>query len=184
VNTHLLILLARNWRLVLMRGIIAILFGLAAFVWPHLTLFILVVLYGGYAFGDGLLALVAASTSGSIAPRWWLALVGLLGLAAGTITILYPEVTALVLLTFIGVAALMRGLLEIVGAIRLRREIGNEWSLFFGGVLSVLFGLFVLIHPGAGALAVVWLIAGYSFAFGLLLVAFSLRLRKHQFFAD
>ena len=180
MNTVLLGLLARNWKLLLLRGIIAILFGLLAFAWPHITLYVLIVLYGIYAFGDGVIALVAACTSGAVAPRWWLVLVGIFGLAAGLATFFYPGLTALVLLTFIGIAALIRGIFEIVGAIQLRKEIDNEWWLILGGVLSVLFGLVVLIHPGAGALAIVWLIASYALAFGIMLVGFAFRVRKHH----
>ncbi len=184
MNTSLLNLMAKNWWVVLLRGLVAILFGVLAFAWPKLTLIALVILYGAYAFGDGILALAAACTGGSVTPRWWLVIVGLAGLAAGFVTFFYPHITALILLTFIGAFAIIRGIFEIIGAIQLRKEIDNEWLLILSGVVSILFGAFVLIHPGAGALAVVWLIACYSIFFGVLMVGASFRLRSHHHHHD
>ncbi len=177
--TPVLHLLARNWWLLLLRGIVAILFGLLAFAWPALTLVSLILLYGAYAGADGLLALAAALRGGTVAPRWWLVLVGLLSLGAAVATFVYPGLTALVLLTFIGFWAVARGVFEIIGAIQLRKEIENEWLLVLSGLLSVLFGVMVLARPGAGALALVWMIAGYAIALGVLLVGFAFRMRRH-----
>jgi uncharacterized membrane protein HdeD (DUF308 family) len=171
--------LAQNWWLLLLRGIAAIVFGLLAFVWPGLTLVTLVLFYGAFALIDGVLAVIAAVKGGTPAPRWWLALVGVAGIAAGVLTFLWPGVTALVLLFFIAGWAIAVGVFEIVGAIRLRKEIDNEWLLIASGALSVLFGLAVLVMPGAGALALVWLIGAYAIVYGLILVWFALRLRKH-----
>ena len=174
----LLSLLAKNWWVLLLRGIVSILFGVLAFTLPGLTLLTLMILYGAYAAVDGVLALVAAFQGGTMAPRWWLALVGILGLAAAAATFLYPQITALILIMFIGAWAIAHGILEIVGAIQLRKEIDNEWLLALGGALSIIFGVFVLLQPGAGALALVWLIGAYAIAFGIVLVTFSLRLRR------
>jgi uncharacterized membrane protein HdeD (DUF308 family) len=172
--------LARNWWLILLRGIVAILFGVLAFLWPGVTLVTLVVLYGAFALVDGVLAIVAAITGGAPAPRWWLAIVGLAGIAAGVLTFLWPGITALVLLVFIATWAIATGLLQIIGAIKLRKEIDNEWMLIASGVLSVLFGVAVLARPGAGALALIFVIGAYAIFYGILLVLFSLRLRKHS----
>ena len=172
--------LARNWWLILLRGIVAILFGVLAFVWPGVTLVTLVVLYGAFALVDGVLAIVAAITGGAAAPRWWLAIVGVAGIAAGVLTFLWPGITALVLLVFIATWAIATGLLQIIGAIKLRKEIDNEWMLIASGVLSVLFGVAVLARPGAGALALIFVIGAYAIFYGILLVLFSLRLRKHS----
>jgi uncharacterized membrane protein HdeD (DUF308 family) len=149
----LLAALAQNWWLVLLRGIAAILFGVLAFLWPGLTLASLVLLYGAFALADGVLAVVAAIRGGGPGSRWWLAVVGLAGIIVGLLTFLWPGVTALVLLVFIAVWAIAIGVFEIVGAIRLRKEIDNEWLLILSGALSVLFGLVLLVQPGAGALA-------------------------------
>ena len=113
-------------------------------------------------------------------PRWWLVVAGLAGIAAGIVTFFSPGMTALVLITVIGVWAVVRGLFEIVGAIQLRKEIDNEWFLIASGMFSVIFGVMVLAAPGAGALALVWVIGAYAVVFGVMLVALSLRLRRHR----
>jgi uncharacterized membrane protein HdeD (DUF308 family) len=173
--------LAEHWWLLLLRGIAAIVFGLLTFAWPGLTLLTLVIIYGAYALVDGVLALVAAFTGGAKPiPTWWLVIIGLLGIGAGAITFLYPVVTALVLVVFIGVWSIAHGIFEIVGAIQLRKEIDNEWMLILAGAMSVLFGVVILMWPGAGALALVWLIGAYAIVFGALLVGFALRLRRHR----
>src|SRR5262245_4270303 len=124
--------LARYWWLILLRGICAIVFGVLAFVWPGVTLFTLIILYGAYALADGVLSLAAAVMGGAPAPRWWLALVGLFGIAAGVLTFMWPGITALVLLFFIAGWAIATGVMQITGAIRLRHEIDNEWLLVAG----------------------------------------------------
>src|SRR5215467_5386426 len=173
--------LAKNWWLVLLRGIAGIVFGLLAFAWPGLTLLTLVLFYGAYALIDGIVALATAFTGGAkMVPTWWLVVVGLLGIAAGLVTFLWPGVTALVLIFFIGGWAIAHGVFEIVGAIKLRKEIDNEWWLILAGALSVIFGIAVLAAPGAGALALVWVIGAYSLVFGILLVGLALRLRQHR----
>ena len=180
-TSPLLRAVARHWWLVLLRGIAAIAFGILAIAWPGVTLLTLIVLYGAYALADGVLSLAAAATDrGGPVPRWWLVVAGLLGIAAGLLTFLWPGVTALVLITFMGAWALVRGIFEIIDAIRLRKQIENEWLLILAGLLSVLFGLAVLVAPGAGAVALVWLIGAYAIAFGILMVALSLRLRRHR----
>lgn len=172
--------LAKNWWLLLLRGIAAIIFGILAFAWPGITLLSLVILYGAYALVDGVLSIAAAiGGGGGAAPRWWLVVVGLLGIAAGLLTFFWPQITALVLLMFIGVWALIHGVFEIIGAIRLRKEIDNEWMLILSGALSVLFGAAMLVMPGAGALALIWVIGAYSIIFGILFVGFAFRLKKH-----
>jgi len=175
--------LARNWWLLLLRGIAAVVFGILAFILPGITLLTLVILYGIYVLFDGIVAIVAAISGDSrmnvAGPRWWLAIVGVLGILAGLLTFLWPGITAFVLLVFIGMWSLLHGVFTIVGAIRLRKEIENEWWLILSGALSVIFGLAVLVMPGAGALAVVWLIGTYAILYGALLIGFSLRLKQH-----
>jgi len=171
--------LARNWWLLLLRGIAAILFGLLAFAWPGITLISLVILYGFYALFDGLFAILAAIKGGNAESRWWLILIGILGVAAGLLTFFWTGITALVLTMFIGAWALIHGIFEIIGAIKIRKEIDNEWWLILSGALSVLFGLAILIMPGAGALALIWVIGAYAIVFGGMLVGFAFRLKKH-----
>ena len=172
--------LSRYWWLILLRGIAAIVFGVLAFLWPGVTLVTLVLFYGAFVLIDGVLALAHAIMGGNMGSRWWLALVGVAGIAAGILTFMWPGVTALVLLLFIAIWAIVLGVFQIAGAIRLRKEIDNEWTLILGGVLSVLFGVILLVAPGAGAVALIWVIAAYAILFGVLLVALSFRLKKHQ----
>jgi uncharacterized membrane protein HdeD (DUF308 family) len=173
--------LSKHWWLLLLRGIAAIVFGVLAFIWPGLTLLTLVILYGVFAIVDGALALIAAfGPTGPEVPRWWLVLTAILDIAAGVIAMFWPGITALVLIIFIGAWAVIRGVMEIIAAIQLRKEIEGEWLLVLAGVLSVLFGLGVLIYPGAGALALAWLIAFYAIAIGVVMIALALRLRRHH----
>jgi uncharacterized membrane protein HdeD (DUF308 family) len=172
--------LARNWWLILLRGIAAVIFGVLTFIWPGVTLLTLVLLYGAFALVDGALAIWAAIVGGEPAPRWWLLIIGLVGIAAGLLTLLMPGITALVLLVFIAFWAIVIGVMQIVGAIRLRKEIDNEWLLIAGGVLSVLFGAILILFPGAGALGLIFVIGAYAVIYGIIEVALALRLRGHS----
>jgi uncharacterized membrane protein HdeD (DUF308 family) len=171
--------LSRDWWLVLLRGLAAIVFGVLTFVWPGITLLWLVLLYGAYALVDGVLAVVAAVKGGRDIPRAWLGITGLAGIAAGVLTFLWPGITALVLVLFIAAWAVVTGVMQVIAAIRVRKEIEGEWLLIAGGVLSVLFGLLLFFRPGEGALALVLVIGGFAIVYGALLVGFALRLRKH-----
>jgi len=169
--------LCRCWWLLLLRGIAAVAFGVLTFVWPGVTLLTLVFLYGAFALVDGVFALVAAIMGGRPAPRWWLAIVGLLGVAVGILTFAWPGITALVLLLFIAGWAIATGIMQIVGAVRLRKEIEGEWLLIASGVLSLLFGLVLIVQPGTGALALLFVIGVYAILYGLIEVWLSLKLR-------
>jgi uncharacterized membrane protein HdeD (DUF308 family) len=173
--------LARNWWAVALRGALAVLFGLVAFIWPGITLGALVLLFGAYALVDGIFAFVAAFRAADRGRQWWpFVLEGLVGVAAGVIAVVWPGLTAVTLVYLIAAWAVITGLFEIVAAVRLRREIENEWLLVLAGVLSVLFGLAMFLFPGAGALALVWIIGGYAVVFGVLLIALGLQLRTWQ----
>ena len=172
--------LGRHWWVFLLRGVIAILFGILAMIMPAPTLIALVFLWGAYAIIDGVLALIAAfRTKDAGRSPWMLILIGIVGVLAGIAAFAFPGMTALILLMFIATWAIVIGVLQIVAAIRLRREIENEWLLGLSGLVSVIFGLLMIWRPGAGALAVVWVIGAYAIFFGILLVALSLRLKKH-----
>lgn len=179
VTPVLLHALAKNWWLLLLRGIAAIVFGVLAFAWPGLTLLTLILLYGAFALTDGVIAIIAAITGGAPGGRWWLALVGVLGIAVGVLTFMLPGMTALILLFTMAGWAVAIGVLQIVGAIRLRKEIDNEWFLILSGAISVVFGLAVMLNPGAGALALVWVIGAYAIIAGALYIGLALRLKKH-----
>jgi uncharacterized membrane protein HdeD (DUF308 family) len=174
--------MADNWWLVLLRGIAAIAFGILAFAWPVITLLTLTLLWGAYAVVDGLCALwgAVAGPRGHMGARFWLIIVGLAGVVAGLLAFAWPGVTALVLLFFIAIWAIVIGVMQIWGAIQLRKEMEGEWLLILSGLVSVAFGILLLARPGLGALAVVWMIGWFAILEGCLLVALSLRLRKHK----
>lgn len=173
---------ARNWWALLIRGIIAVLFGVLALLLPGLTLRVLVLLFGAFALVDGIFAIVAAVRE--LGRRrtfdWrrvgWPLIEGIAGIVAGLLTFFWPGITALVLLYFIGAWAIITGIAEIMQAVELRRIIRNEWLLVLSGIASVVFGILLFLFPGAGALAVVWLIGIYAIIFGILFIALSLRL--------
>lgn len=169
--------LHRSWWLLLLRGIAAVAFGVLTFIWPQISLVSLILVYGIYALVDGVLALIAAIRGGGFAPRWWLALGGVVSILAAGVAFAWPGLTALVLVYLIGFWSILRGVLEIVGAIRLRNEIANEWSLAAAGALSVIFGLILVFMPGAGALGLLWLIAAWAVLFGLLLIWVAFKVR-------
>jgi uncharacterized membrane protein HdeD (DUF308 family) len=174
--------LAQNWWLVLLRGIAAIAFGVLAFVWPGITLLSLTLLCGAYALADGVLALWAAITgsAGSVAPRWWLAVVGIAGIISGIVAFFVPGVTAFVLLMFIASWSIVIGVMQIAGAIQLRKEIDGEWLLVLSGLLSIAFGVVLMIRPDAGALAVVWIIGWYAILAGGVAIALAFRLKTYK----
>lgn len=169
--------IVRNWWMLLIQGIAAIAFGVLAFFWPGITLFVLVLLFAAYALVEGITAIGLAIAGRSAERSWWeMLLVGLLGVAAGLIAFFWPGITALALLVIIAAWAIVRGIFEIAAAIQLRKMIKNEWLLIVAGVLSIAFGVLLLVWPAAGALAVVWLIAIYAVVFGIVAIALSLRL--------
>jgi len=171
--------LTRNWWVVALRGVIAIIYGLMAIVWPGLTLGVLVLFFGAYALVDGVFAIIAAFTNRAGQNSWWVLLIeGLVGIAAGIITFLSPGLTTLVLLYIISFWAIVTGVLEIVSAIQLRKEIHNEWMLALSGIGSLVFGVLLLFFPSAGALTIAWLIGIYAILFGVMFLNLGLRLRK------
>ncbi|MGZ4626231.1 MAG: HdeD family acid-resistance protein [Kineosporiaceae bacterium] len=175
--------LTRHWWVLAVRGALAVLFGLLALIWPGITVLALVLLFGAYALVDGVMALYTALFDrGRPGGRGggWLVLEGVAGVLAAIGAVVWPGITALVLLYLIAAWALVTGVAEIVAAIRLRREIEREWLMILSGALSILFGLLAFIFPGAGALAVVWLIAAYAIAFGVVMLILGFRLQRHR----
>lgn len=170
--------LGRAWTLVLVRGLTAIAFGVLALASPGPTLVVLLGIYGIYAVIDGLLALFAALRGGGVVPRWWLALAGAAGFAAGAIALLAPGVTTVVLAVIVGIAAIVRGVLEIIGAIQMRERLHNDWVLILSGATSLVFGAAIVFAPGASALILIGVIGVWAIALGALLVVLALRLRK------
>ena len=177
--------LAKYWWLLVLRGLLAILFGLTAFLWPGLTLLVLVIMFGIYAVADGVVAIITGLTRARNTSRWWVFLLeGLVDIAAGVVALIWPGLATAVLLGVIAGWAIITGVFEIAAAIRLRREINNEWLLMLGGLLSIVFGILLVLRPGAAGLALMWMMGAYAVVFGVVLIALGFRLRGHEFPSD
>ncbi|HEY9433833.1 MAG TPA: HdeD family acid-resistance protein [Blastocatellia bacterium] len=172
-------LMTQNWWAVALRGLVAVLFGIAAFVWPGITLWALVAIFGAYALVDGIFAVIEAFRRDVVGERWWALLFeGFVGIAIGILTFTWPRLTAMGLLYLIAFWAIVTGVFEVITAIRLRHEIRGEWMMALIGVLSVAFGFLLVAFPLSGALSVVLIIGAYAVAIGALMIALGFKLRS------
>jgi uncharacterized membrane protein HdeD (DUF308 family) len=171
-------MLSRYWWLVGLRGIVSILFGVFAILWPATAFVVLVIFFGAYAMADGVLALIAL-IGGSRRP-WELALEAVVGIGIGLVTLFTPGITAAFMLALAGIMAIMTGVFEIVAAFRLRKEIANELFLGIAGVVSVIFGIAMLAAPTFGIFAVGIIVGFYALTFGIALVSLAMKLRQHR----
>jgi len=171
-------LMSQYWWVVLLRGLVAILFGIAASAWPGLTLGTLVIFFGAYALVDGFFNVFQAFGGRKENEYWWVLLLeGLLSIAIGVITMQAPAITALVLALYIGFWAMATGVLRIVLAVRLRNEISGEWWMALSGLVGIVFGVFMVARPGAGALALLWAVSIWAMIGGFLLVLLSFKVK-------
>src|SRR5687767_7692947 len=171
--------LSRNWGWVVLRGVAAILFGVLTFLQPGITLAALVLMFGTYSLVDGVIMIVWAIANRHGEPAWVpLVIAGLLGIAAGIVTFFFPAMTTVALLMIMAAWATAIGVTTIVAAIRLRKEITDEWRLVLSGLLSVGLGVILAAAPGVGALAMVLWIGGYAIVSGILQIALGFRLRS------
>jgi uncharacterized membrane protein HdeD (DUF308 family) len=169
---------------VALRGVTAILFGVLALVWPGITVFALVIVFGAYALVDGAFSLVAAFGKRDGGRRRgnhaWLFARGMAGILTGVIAVVWPGITALALLWVIALWAMVTGVFDIVAAFQLRKEMRREWLLALSGALTVLFGVLLVVWPADGVLTLVVLIGIAAIAFGVTLLMFGLRLRRER----
>ncbi|MEV6849673.1 HdeD family acid-resistance protein [Actinoplanes sp. NPDC051411] len=172
--------LSQLWWATVLRGVAAVIFGLLALVWPAATLLVLVIFFGAYVLVDGLLnvATAIAGGRGDAGSRAWVAVQGLAGIVIGVLTFAWPGVTTLALLWLIAAWAVVTGIAQIVASFRLRRQIRNEWLLGLGGVLSIIFGVLLVIWPGTGALAVITMIGIYALIYGVATIALGIRVYR------
>ncbi len=170
--------LTRNWWAVVLRGVLAVIFGILALIFPGHVLVALVLIFGVYAILDGIFNIVSVVVSAA-ARTHWLSLLfeGVVSIIAGIIAFFFTGLTALALLYLIAAWAIITGIAEIVSAIRLRSVINNEWLLIIGGILSIGFGIIIAIFTGPAALAIVWVIGIYAILFGAALIGLGFRLR-------
>jgi len=168
-----------NWWLLALRGLVAVLFGVLAFMWPGATLITLVWLFGAFALVNGILSLVLAAKTPKGYPKVGsLIFGGLLGILAGLLAFVMPGITALGLLILIAAWAIVTGIMELVAAVRLRKIINNEWLLVLAGIASVVFGILLLFQPAAGALVLIWWIGAWALLSGILLMILAFRIRN------
>lgn len=170
--------------MLLIRGIVGIVAGVLAILWPGLTIAFLVALFGAYAFIDGIANVALGARRAPGRDRRWATIIeGIVGMVIGVLAFLWPGITALVLLFWIGAWAIVTGAFEIAAAIRLRREIKGEWLLVLSGVLSIIFGGVLFVFPAIGALGLALALGAYAVASGVVLVALAIRLRTHPVLA-
>lgn len=171
-------ILSRTWWVILLRGLTAIVFGILSWLLPEISLTTLVLLFGAYALADGALGIWVAITGRKENEDWWVLLLwAFIGVGIGVVTFLAPDVTTLAILFYIAAWALATGVLQIAVGIHLRKAITGEWRLILAGLASVVFSVLLMAQPGAGALALLWLIATYAIIFGILLVILAFEVR-------
>jgi uncharacterized membrane protein HdeD (DUF308 family) len=171
--------LAHDWWVFLVKGIAAIIFAALALVWPAPTLVVLTYMFGAYVLTDGV-AMLIALISGNAEARsqgWAVGTMGALGIVAGLVTFFWPDVTALTLLYIVAVWAIATGVLQMIAAIALRREIDGEFWMGLGGLISVAFGVYLVAFPGAGLLSLVWLVGFWAAVSGFSSIGLAFRLR-------
>lgn len=171
--------MCRRWWVLLVRGLAAIALGICAIVWPGITLLALVYLFGAFTLIDGVASMMLGFHGEADGTIWWtMVVLGVLAVIAGIIAFAWPGLTLVALLVIVGVSAIVRGVFEVIAAIRLRKDIEDEWILGLSGGLSIVFGGLILWRPDVGLLAIALLIGAYMLALGALAVALSLRLRR------
>jgi uncharacterized membrane protein HdeD (DUF308 family) len=178
VQDKLSSVLSDNWWKLLLRGLIAIAFGVLTFMQPGISLASLVLVFGAYTLVDGVLAIWTAIAGRNQIEHWVVLLLGgLCGVGIGILTFMVPGITAIVLEIYIAFWAMVVGVLGIVAGVRLRKEISGEWALILSGILAVAFGVFIIARPIAGALSILSILATFAILYGLLLsmVAFKVR---------
>ena len=169
---------SRYWWIAATRGIISVILGILAFMYPGIALATLVLWFGVWALLTGAFGFFEFFIDRKQDHRIIQLIGSLLSIAVGVMTFISPNVTALVLVIYIAAWAFVQGIFEIVTAIRIYSLVSGAWMLLVSGIASVLFSLLVLWNPLPGAIALLWLIAAYAIVFGILSIGFGFRLRR------
>lgn len=173
--------LARNWWVLLIRGVLGIVFGVVALANPVMTLGVLVMLFAAYVIVDGIFSIVMSLTAPRAYRGWgWLLFSGMAGIIIGAFTFLWPGITAVLLLYWILAWFVVTGIFQVAAGIRLRKAIAGEFWVILGGLLSIAIGVYLMANPAVGALAVLWMIASFAILFGLLMIVAAVRLRTFR----
>jgi uncharacterized membrane protein HdeD (DUF308 family) len=171
--------LTRNWWLVALRGLIALVLGIIILVIPQAAAAFLVYFIGTYALVDGVFALIVAVVNRpQHRDRWWLFFEGAIGILAGIAILASPVLAAIILLYVIAFWAILTGAFEIVFSVAQWKTLPDKWLLLLGGIFSVLLGGLILSNPSFGAVMIITMIAVYMVLFGVLLIALSFSLKN------
>ncbi|MFC4995355.1 HdeD family acid-resistance protein [Rubritalea tangerina] len=173
-------LLSKAWWLLMLRGLAALLFGIIAFSMPEMTIQFLIIYWAIYILLDGVFSIAATFTGGSLAPRWWLIITGLVGVIAGIFCISNASYVASFFMQVLGWMAIFKGVVELIGALSLKSHGGKMGLLLLSALVSLLFGAWLVSHPDDGAKALLWLIALFATVVGAVLIVLSLQLRSHS----
>lgn len=172
--------LARNWWVLVLRGVLGILFGLAAFFLPGVTIASLVLLFAAYAAVDGVFAIVAGVRAAARQERWgWLIFEGVVNLGAAAAAFFYPILTVLAFVMFSAAWAVVSGIALLIATFRLPVAHGR-WLMGLGAVVSILWGVLLFLAPLPGLLVMTWWLGGYALVFGVMLILLGLRLRSRR----
>ena len=172
---------SKNWKWMIFRGIISIIFGIIVVIYPFTAAAAFAIFFGAYAFVDGIFAIVSIITSHTARAHFWaLLLEGITGIAAGIVTFFLPQITLWGLVILISIWAVITGIFEIIAAIKLRHIIAGEFLMIISGLLSIVFGILVFLRPLAGMVVVIYLIGIYAIIFGILFIFFGISMRKHH----
>ncbi len=166
------------WWLLILRAVVAILFGILAIISPSFALLFLVYLFAAYVLIDGIFSVIVALQERTAYSRWWILLLGgIAGIILGLVTFIWPGVTSLVLFYLVAAWAVVTGIFEVIAAFSVRAA-GVEWLLVLGGVLSVIIGIIFFLHPVASILTIVWLLGVFALVYGLILIVRAIQFRS------
>ncbi|HLZ59479.1 MAG TPA: HdeD family acid-resistance protein [Ktedonosporobacter sp.] len=170
---------SNHWQMLAIRGVVAILFGIVALMWPGRTTLALVYLFGAFALLDGIAMVVLAFRAREYMIPWWMLLIeGLAGIIIGLLAFFSPLITAIALIELIAIWAIIVGFMQIISAITLRDAITGEWILALSGILSVILGVLLFFQPINGLLSITWLIGIYAIVFGAIAIVRAFRYRS------
>lgn len=177
----MIIMISRKWWTWILRGVLAVLAGVVALIWPNISIQAILILLGIYLIADGLLTAAVSILHRRQAANWWFFLAeGVMGLVIGFFALVFPHIMAVAVVYLVAFWALVTGILEILAAVQLRRQMAGEWLLLLAGILSLIIGIVFIVLPHAGIVLIVWLLAFYLILFGVLMTVLGIRMRSYR----